>query len=98
MIQEDFSQIFELMDDRTKSEMVMKEWVSIKIKFSEKTYNLFFISLIRLQQEVNYVFKTQSYYFEPNLIMVPEVTEESIKRVLEQIWHTKLFHSMISED
>jgi hypothetical protein len=55
-------------------------------------YQLFFIDPVRLQQELTgHMGEPQAYFWEPNLVVLPEVTTESIRAAVAGLVKERFF-------
>lgn len=74
------------MDDRAWQEAAWKGWFpSADIRLHDGTaYTCTFYSPVRLAQDVQHEFDSgQTYFCEPNTVVIPEVTEEGIRAAIK---------------
>jgi hypothetical protein len=58
-------------------------------------YQLFFYDPVRLQQDLEEQVKSGRICLaEPNMIVLPEVTTENIKRALQELWERGCFEEL----
>jgi hypothetical protein len=58
-------------------------------------FELSFFDPIRLEQDLAAEVKTgRAYFTEPNLVILPEVTTESIKKAVQGLWRDGLFQRL----
>jgi hypothetical protein len=58
-------------------------------------YPLFFMDPVRLQQELaDYVREGRAYFAEPNLVILPEVTTESVKTAVQGLLREGFFEHL----
>lgn len=71
--------------DRREAETPAKGWLDVEVEFSNgSTCPVSFYDPVRLSQTVADEFRAGSgYYTEPNLIVVPEVSTESIEHAIK---------------
>src|SRR5579864_2035474 len=72
-------------DAQSEFETPMRGYLSdVEVEWDGSRYRLFFIDPIRLEQELKAsVDSGRSYFAEPHLIVLPEVTTEAIKKAVE---------------
>ena len=59
------------------------------------TYELYFTDPVRLQQTLDDDAKSgREYYSESGLVVVPEVTPESIRKAVSGLWHDGFFQHL----
>jgi len=63
-----------------------KDHVSATLMLSDgSSYELCFTTLVRLAQDCPEDLRKRGYYFEPNLIIVPDVEEATIRAVVSSL-------------
>ena len=63
-----------------------KEWLRARILFaSGEQYPVTFISPVRLMQDVEDELKTDGFFFEPNLIVVPDLKRATLVSVARDV-------------
>ena len=84
-------------DERAEYEIRLKGWcggVVVQLQNGSR-FELTFFDLVRMQQELAHSAQTGSPYFaEPNLVILPEVTTESIHKAVEGLVREKFFDNL----
>jgi hypothetical protein len=72
-------------DAQSEFETPLRGYLSeVEVELDGLRYRLFFIDPVRLGQELkSNIDSGTSYFVEPNLIVLPEVTTEAIKKAVE---------------
>jgi hypothetical protein len=72
-------------DSQSEFETPMRGYLSeVEVELDGFRCRLFFIDPVRLEQELkSNVDNGRSYFTEPNLIILPEVTTEAIRKAIE---------------
>jgi hypothetical protein len=84
-------------DERLEFETPSRGYLSDVIVSLENgsSYKLFFIDPVRLQQTLEDDVKAgRPYYTEPGLVVLPEVTTESICQAVAGLWRDGYFHHL----
>jgi len=81
-------------DDRAEFETPSKGYLrGVVVNFEDgSNYKLFFIDPIRLQQDLEAdVANGREYYAEPGMIILPEVTAQTIRKAVSGLWREGFF-------
>jgi len=81
-------------DDRLAFETPSKGYLRDVVVHLEdgSSYKLFFIDPVRLQQDLQAdVASGHEYYAEPGMIVLPEVTTETIQKAVSGLWREGFF-------
>jgi|SRR5262245_5689612 len=94
-VTEQYAVLFpEDFDERAEYEMRLKGWfggVVVQLQNGSR-FELTFFDPVRLQQELAGSARNDSPYFaEPNLVILPEVTTESIHKAVKGLVREKFF-------
>lgn len=82
-------------DGYNEEEQRTKEWLSFRVELENgKLYEIIIITILRLGQESNYFLESNICYYEPNLIIVPEVTMKIVKKVVQYLYETDKLKSL----
>jgi hypothetical protein len=83
-------------DAQSEFETPMRGYLSdVEVELDGSRYRLFFIDPVRLEQELkSNVDSVRSYFAEPNLIVLPQVTTEAIKKAVEGLARDGFFQSL----
>lgn len=87
----------EAYDERAEYETLAKGWLSQVIVQSEdgSRYSVSFIDPVRLQQDMEeYARLGTPYFTEPGLIVLSEVTAESIRKAIRELWGQGYFNHL----
>jgi hypothetical protein len=97
-----FSVIFpEWYDERAAFEAPAKGYLrDVEVHLEDGSrYKLFFIDPVRLQQDLEEETRCgRPYYAEPGMVIVPEVTTESIRSVATALWREGFFNHLRAAD
>jgi len=84
-------------DERAEHEMRLKGWfggVVVELQNGSR-FELTFFDPVRMHQELSHSAQTGNPYFaEPNLVILPEVTSESIHKAVEGLVRDKFFEHL----
>jgi hypothetical protein len=80
-------------------ELPSKGWVNIKVLLSDNiSYSIFFIDPIRLQQDLDDILRSgEPCFAEPGLVILPEVTDDTIRASIQFLWRTNFFTNLKPE-
>jgi len=84
-------------DDRAEYETPLKGLLGgVHVQWENGTaYERFFIDPIRLQQTLEDDIKAgRAYYTEPGLVVLPEVTTETIRQAVAGLWQDGFFRHL----
>ena len=72
-------------DAQSEFETPLRGYLSeVEVELDGLRYRLFFIDPVRLEQELqSNVESGRAYFAEPNLVVLPEITTEAIKKAVE---------------
>jgi hypothetical protein len=92
---EPFAVVFpDWYDDRAEFETPLKGFLNdVVVRLDDGAcYQLFFTDPVRLQQSLqDEVNGGRGYYTEPGLVVLPEVTTESIRKAVAGLWRDGFF-------
>ena len=83
-------------DDRLEFETPSKGYLrGVVVRLPDGSeYRLFFIDPTRLQQDLEAdVESGRSYYAEPGMVLLPQVTTEAIRQAVRDLWRDGFFKS-----
>ncbi|MCX6785202.1 MAG: hypothetical protein NTV81_04780 [Candidatus Komeilibacteria bacterium] len=99
-------QIIENLDSKVKiifpdgyieEESKIKGWLQVRVLLPNgKIYELIIITQMRLDQEISQSLINNICYFEPNLIVISEITVKKIKDLIEYLYKNNQFKTMSS--
>ena len=83
-------------DERAALETPLKGWLSVQVELADGCrYAVYFSDPIRLQQDVDEAVQSGKPCFaEPGLIIVPEVTVQTIQDAVQFLWKQGFFTSL----
>ena len=84
-------------DDRLEFETPSKGYLrDVVVQLEDgSSYKLFFIDPIRLQQDLQAdAADGRDYYAEPGMVVLPEVTTETIQKAVAALWREGFFRSL----
>jgi hypothetical protein len=84
----------EWYDERAAFETPAKGYLrDVEVRLQDGSrHRLFFIDPVRLQQDLEAdVEGGRPYYAEPGMVVLPEVTTESVRRAVAGLWHDGYF-------
>jgi hypothetical protein len=83
-------------DERAAVEAPLKGWLSAQVELEDGCrYAVYFSDPIRLQQDVDDAVQNgRPCFAEPGLIIVPEVTVQSIEAAVQFLWKQGFFASL----
>jgi hypothetical protein len=82
----DYSLIFPDDFDDYVPELADKGWFALaRLVVAEHRYPLIFYDPFRLQQEMNDELERRSFFFEPNLLVIPSVTRENMQQAVDDL-------------
>jgi hypothetical protein len=86
-------------DERAAFETPLKGWLKAQVELEDGCrYAVYFSDPIRLQHDVNEAVKgEQPCFAEPGLIIVPEVTVQTIQDAVQFLWKQGFFASLKAE-
>ena len=86
-------------DERAAFETPLKGWLKAQIELADGgRYAVYFSDPIRLQHDVDEAVKSAKPCFaEPGLIIVPEVTVQTIQDAVQFLWKQGFFASLKAE-
>ena len=86
-------------DERAAFETPLKGWLNAQIELEDGCrYAVYFSDPIRLQHDVDEAVKSAKPCFaEPGLIIVPEVTVQTIQDAVQFLWKQGFFASLKAE-
>jgi hypothetical protein len=85
-------------DSQSEFETPLRGYLSeVEVELAGLQYRLFFIDPVRLGQELkSNIDSGRSYFAEPNLIILPEVTTDAIKKAVESLARNGFFQHLKS--
>lgn len=83
-------------DERAALETPLKGWLSVQVESEDGCrYAVYFSDPLRLQQDVDEAVKSgRPCFAEPGLIIVPEVTVQTIQDAVQFLWQQSFFASL----
>ena len=87
----------ERYDDRVEFETPSKGHLrDVEVRLDDGSrYKLFFIDPVRLGQDLEEETRQERpYYAEPGMIVLPEVTAESVRQAVAGLWHDGYFNHL----
>jgi hypothetical protein len=83
-------------DSQSEYETPLRGYLSdVEVESAGLRHRLFFIDPVRLAQELKSNAETgRPYFAEPNLIVLPEVTTEAVKKAVEGLARDGFFRSI----
>ena len=89
----------ERFDEQAAFETSLKGWLSAQVELEGGCrYAVYFSDPIRLQQDLDEAVKSgMPCFFEPSLIILPEVTVEAIQDAVQFLWKQGFFAYLTAE-
>ena len=83
-------------DERAALEISLKGWLGVQVELADGCrYTVYFSDPLRLQQDVDEAVQSGKPCFaEPGLVIVPEVTVETIQDAVQFLWQQGFFTSL----
>jgi len=83
-------------DERATAEIALKGWLSVQVELDDgERYGLYFSDVMRLQQDMDEAAQQGKPCFaEPGLIIVPEVTVQTIHDAVQFLWKQGFFTTL----
>jgi hypothetical protein len=83
-------------DERAASETPLKGWLSAQVELEDGCrYAVYFSDPTRLQQDMDEAVKSgRPCFAEPGLIIVPEVTVQTVQDAVQFLWQQGFFASL----
>ena len=80
-------------EERLELEMTARGYLSsVVVQLGEEQYRLFFYDPVRMQQDLEEEIKLgRSYLAEPNVVLLPEITTENIKKAILGLYQDGYF-------
>lgn len=83
-------------DDRAAFEMAAKGWLSAHVEIKDgRQFSVYFSDPVRLQQDLDESVRAGKPYFaEPGLIVLPEVTVETVRAAVQMLSEQGFFDQL----